>query len=259
MLSHLKSQTQQTVSPQFWAWMARCWWQLSPLARQSRQQLRQFKNKHRGERCFIIGNGPSLKRTDLSYLKPEFTFGLNRIYLLFDQIGFQTTYHVTVNRLVVEQFASEIKGVDCPKFVSWHNRDLVGSAENMTFILQKEHPDFYTDIENGLWDGTTVTYVALQLAYYMGFDPVILIGVDHYFKAQGEPHKTVTSQTDDHDHFAPNYFGSGTQWQLPDLATSERAYQLAKTQYERDNREVVDATVDGKLQLFRKVAYHSLF
>ncbi len=39
-------------------------------------------NIHHGQRCFIIGNGPSLQRTDLTKLKDEFTFGMNRIYLV---------------------------------------------------------------------------------------------------------------------------------------------------------------------------------
>jgi hypothetical protein len=57
----------------------------SPLRRQSMRRLAALKDVHRGERCFIIGNGPSLKKTDLSRLSGEFTFGMNRFYLLFDE------------------------------------------------------------------------------------------------------------------------------------------------------------------------------
>ena len=60
------------------------------------------------DRCFILGNGPSLKKTNLALLENEYTFGLNRIYLLFDQLGFSTTYYVAVNHLVIEQCANEI-------------------------------------------------------------------------------------------------------------------------------------------------------
>ena len=41
--------------------------------------------------------------TDLSLLRNEFTFGLNRIYLMFSALGFQTSCLVSVNDLVVEQ------------------------------------------------------------------------------------------------------------------------------------------------------------
>ena len=79
-------------------------WQ-NPVWMESVQRVRAYRNKHEGRRCFILGTGPSLKKTDLSLLKNEFTFGLNRIYLLFDELKFNTTYYVAVNNLVIEQCA----------------------------------------------------------------------------------------------------------------------------------------------------------
>lgn len=55
------------------------------------------------------------------------------------------------------------------------------------------------------------------------------------------------------------YFGTGFRWQLPDLQASERAYSLARQRFELGGRRVLDATVDGKLQVFEKVSYASLF
>ena len=110
-----------------------------------------------------------------------------------------------------------------------------------------------------VWEGATVTYVALQLAYFMGFDPVILIGVDHSFKSKGKANSTVVSQGDDPDHFHAGYFGKGFRWQLPDLDTSEVGYAMARQAYEADGRQVLDATVGGQLQVFDKVDYNSLF
>jgi len=218
-----------------------------------------LKDKHQGERCFIIGNGPSLRNTDLLLLKDEVTFGLNRIYLLFDQLGFATTYYVAVNRLVIEQCAHEIVRLPCPKFISWHARDLIDFTVDMMFLHSRSGTRFYTDITEGVWEGATVTYVAMQIAYYLGFQRVILIGVDHSYATKGEPHTTVVSQGDDPNHFDPRYFGKGFRWQLPDLKTSELAYRIAKDQFERANREIIDATVGGKLQVLRKVDYHTLF
>jgi hypothetical protein len=99
----------------------------------------------------------------------------------------------------------------------------------------------------------------MQIAYYMGFAKVILTGVDHSFTTKGEPHATVLSVGDDPNHFDPDYFGKGIRWQLPDLETSELAYRLAKYQFEIDNRELFDATVDGSLRVFPKVDYQTLF
>ncbi len=105
-----------------------------------------------------------------------------------------------------------------------------------------------------------MTYTAMQIAYYLGFQRIILVGVDHSFKTtKGEPGSPVVSQGDDPNHFDPQYFGKGFRWLLPDLEMSELAYRIAKYQFERANREIVDATIGGKLQVFRKVDYRSLF
>ena len=71
--------------------------------------------------------------------------------------------------------------------------------------------------------------------------------------------KTITSEGDDPNHFNAQYFGKGFRWQLPDLDTSEVGYHMAKYHYEKAGRKVVDATVGGKLQVFPKVDYNTLF
>lgn len=236
-------------------------WRIHPKAVVSRSRLRTYKDIHKGQRCFIIGNGPSLKNTDLSLLKNEFTFGLNRIYLLFDEIGFATTYHVTVNKLVLEQTTDEISNLSIPSFISWDARDVVKFRHNMMFLkrVYKDGPRFFTNIKEGVWQGATVTYVAMQIAYFMGFQKVILVGVDHNFTTQGKPHTTVVSPGDDPNHFSPHYFGKGFRWQLPDLETSELAYRIADYQFRFSGREIVDATIGGKLDIFPKVDYGTLF
>jgi hypothetical protein len=60
---------------------------LHPWRLESIKRLRTYKDIHRGKRCFIIGNGPSLNQLDLTLLKNEYTFGMNRIYMAFpDQL-----------------------------------------------------------------------------------------------------------------------------------------------------------------------------
>jgi hypothetical protein len=233
---------------------------LHPWRRESILRLREYKNRHQGERCIIIGNGPSLKKMDLSLLRNEITFGMNRIYLLFPQLGFSTTYYVSVNSLVIEQCAQDIRDLTVPQFLSWRSRAFVTLSENTMFLhTTYTGPKFAKDIRKRVWEGATVTYVALQLAFYMGFQQVILIGVDHNFSSKGKPNTTIVSQGDDLDHFDSKYFGKGFRWQLPDLDTSELAYRLAKKTYEENGREVLDATIGGKLDVFQKIDFYSLF
>jgi hypothetical protein len=228
--------------------------------RQSIRQLRRLQDIHAGKRCFIIGNGPSLRQTELAKLRNEYTFGLNRIYLLFPELGFQTTYFVSINDLVLEQCAAEIKALPMPKFLTWRAHRFFGPGPDTNFLYTTyTGPGFSRRATGRLWEGATVTYVALQLAFHMGFEQVILVGVDHNFTSRGQANQTVTSEGDDPNHFAPDYFGKGFRWQLPDLDTSEKAYRLAKQAYEKAGRQVLDATVGGKLTVFPKVEYSSLF
>jgi hypothetical protein len=231
-----------------------------PWRKASIRSLATYKDVHAGKRCFIIGNGTSLKQTDLTRLEGEFTFGMNRIYLAFPELGFPTSYYLSVNSLVIEQCAADIRALPIPKFLSWRSHPLIQPTEDMTFLhTTYTGPKFARDARGRLWEGATVTYVALQLAYHMGFTQVILIGVDHNYTTQGKPNTTVVSQGDDPNHFNASYFGKGFRWQLPDLATSERAYQMARQAYGEADRQVLDATVGGKLTIFPKVAYNSLF
>ena len=233
---------------------------LHPWRKESIKRIRKFHNIHSGERCFIIGNGPSLKDTDLMLLKNEFTFGMNRLYLAFPEMGFSTTYYVSMNDLVVEQCAGDIARLGIPKFLSWRARRWITPDEHTQFIYSTyTGAKFSKNLTRRVWESATVTYVSLQLAYYMGFSTVILIGVDHNFVTQGTPNTTITSQGDDPNHFSPGYFGKGFRWQLPDLETSEIGYSMAREAFEADNRQVLDATVNGKLMIFPKVEYTSLF
>jgi hypothetical protein len=259
-LDNLKRYFHKLVGEQWFYRLGFYWLRTRPIYRISVERMRKYKDFHRGQRCFIIGNGPSLRTMDLTPLASEFTFGLNRIYLMFEKLGFATSYYVIINKLVVQQCADEIlTKVPSPKFVSYDARHWIKSVPDLMFLYCREGPRFYEDITHGVWQGATVTYIAMQLAYYMGFQKVILIGVDHNYKEKGRPNETVVSQGEDPNHFDPGYFGKGFKWQLPDLATSEVAYRMAKTQYEGAGREIVDATAGGKLDVFTKVDYESLF
>ena len=241
---------------------------LHPWRRTAIERLKSIKNIHKGKRAFIIGNGPSLKQTDLHQLQGEITFGMNRIYLMFPELGFCTTYLSVVNDLVIEQTAADLAALEIPKFITWRSRRFFDAAQfngakyaNLPTFLHTTYdsPSFSTDVRGRVWEGATVSYVTMQLAFHMGFDEVILIGVDHNYTTTGKPNTTITSEGDDPNHFSSQYFGKGFRWQLPDLETSEIAYRMARKTYENAGRKIIDATVGGKLTIFEKVDYNTLF
>lgn len=228
-------------------------WYLTEDGRRSRAVLAGLRGRHAGERCIIVGNGPSLNRMDLSVLNGETTFGMNRIYMGLKRFGFTPSYYVCVNDLVFDQYAGEIAALPGPKFLSWRNRRRFEDTTDTAFLRSSApRQPFATDVCEEIWEGATVTYVALQLAYHMGFRQVVLIGVDHRFQVDGAPHAEQVAAGPDTNHFDAGYFAAGTRWNLPDLATSEMAYRQAKAAFETDGRQVIDATVDGALTVFRK-------
>ena len=217
----------------------------------------QLKNKHDGERVFILANGPSLKKVDFSLLKENFSIGLNRIYLLEKEVGFLPDYLVVVNDLVLSQFSDDLNFLETNKFFpfKYKNKFHENRGKNYFFSPSLSINDgFSKNFSDVVYTGGTVTFVALQLAFFLGFKEVILLGLDHDFVEKGIPNKTeIRSQDVDQSHFHPEYFPKGVKWQLPDLVRSEIAYSLAKEFYEKHGRSIVDATEGGKCEIFKKV------
>lgn len=238
-------------------------WEFFHLARKNKECIQGFKDIHAGKRCFIVANGPSLLKTNLDFLANEFTFGMNRIYLNFERSSFRPTYLVTVNELILEQCANEIAQLDMPKFLNWNRRSYYGNLDSKTFFLKSKmtiSDSFQYDLTRPMVVGATVTFVTLQLAYYMGFKKAILIGLDHNYTDKGIPSKTETRTSEqDESHFHAQYFPKGFKWQLPDLLRSEIEFEIARKSFEANKREVLDATIGGKCQVFEKVDYLSLF
>lgn len=193
---------------------------------------------------------------DLSILKDEYTFGLNRIYLLFEKMGFETSYLVTTNGLVLKQFADDLQQVKSLKLFNWLHHDLYQIDSNTVFLCAKPGPTITGNIVNGYYLGAgSVTNLALEAAFYMGFSEVILIGVDHTYREQGQGGVPVVSKGEDRNHFSPDYFGKGIVWQLPNYETMEHGYRQNRRLFEKSNRIVVDATFGGELDIFPKVSF----
>jgi hypothetical protein len=227
--------------------------------RQAREILEPMRGKYKGCRAIIIGNGPSLRNTNLGLLKDEYTFGLNRIYLLFDELGFDTTFYVCVKDLVLEQFKEEIEPLNSLKFIDWKiGHKLLKDQSRTVFVPRVSSDVFQKDILKGWDNGFTVTFVAMQIAYYLGFSQVILIGVDHSFSTKGPNTREVVSEGEDPNHFSPVYFGKGVRWALPNMEGMETMYRRAGDAFEKDGRVMLDATVGGKLTVFPKVTLEEI-
>ena len=123
-----------------------------------------LKGKFNNKRCVIIGNGPSLNKIDLSLLKNEYTFGLNRIYLLFEKMGFQTDFLVSINRFVIDQFHAEMTSTSSKKFFHYKYKNLINDSK-ASFVAQSIYgPSYFANPDKGFLSYSgSVTFLAVQL------------------------------------------------------------------------------------------------
>lgn len=234
--------------------LERLLWDLHPESWSSRRKFRQCRDSHSGEKAVILCNGPSLLRADLSSLKKVYTFGLNKINLLYPETNFRPDCIVAVNPYVIRQNRDYYNETEIPLYLdSCALKSRIKNRKNITFLHLTRINRFARDCSMSVSLGGTVTFVAMQIAFHMGFNEVALIGCDHHFEDLGPPGAVVKSGEADRNHFSKDYFADGQQWQLPDLARSEEGYRLAKRVFEAHGRRIVNATDGGRLEIFKRM------
>ena len=236
-------------------------------------RIKKLKNLHKGKRAFILGNGPSLNKCDLSLLKNEITFGVNGIYLNYENMGFYPTYYVVEDKLVAEDRADSINSFQGPDYKFFGNylkaygieddQDTLWLNVRFNYNEYSGFPHFSKNILRMVWVGGTVSYLCMQIAYYMGFDEIYLIGFDHDYKipdhSQIIENSHILSRGDDPNHFHPDYFGNGYRWHDPQVERMGRAYSKALKYFSDDQRKIGNATIGGKLEIFDRANYYELF
>lgn len=226
-----------------------------------KEQIQSFHNAQQGKRAFVIGNGPSLLKTDPRRLmkRGDVTFAANNIFLLD---GFEPTYYTAIDRVLTQDRAEQINALPWTKFFP---HLVSGWITNGVFLKasQRDWPEaFSTDISECLEIDFTVTFSLLQIALYMGCNPVYLIGVDHTYtideRKQVQEGRIITSLDDDPNHFHPGYFGKGYRWTSPPMEKLEACYQLAAEAYQTQGRELYNATAGGALEVVPRVNFEDL-
>ncbi len=273
-------------------------------ARRILSDLTPFKDLHKGRRCFIMGNGPSLNKMDLELLKDDIVFGMNSCFLLFDRISWRPKYWVCIDTQVIPDRARAFRKMheECPEMVMFLPNLLVEhqpggditlttkfvpQGKNRHFFRQKPHSEplpcgaFSEDINDYVVTAYTVSITALQIAYYMGFDPAYLIGCDTSYavldsvKREGakvsigrpgtdEARKQMeafltSTRDDDPNHFDPRYFGKGRKWHAPCPDKMIWHYEQVAAFAKKRGWTVKNATVEGALEVFERVQFESLF
>ena len=203
------------------------------------------------DEVIIVCNGPSLNEVDLSRLKFP-CIAMNKIDLIFDKTTWRPKLVVVNNGLVIRQNRDAFNESSVP--VVADVKGLFLGLKTPYFFLPHFKREFSTDFQRWVGTAGTVTYTALQLAYYLGFKKVHIIGMDHnYFGHDTAKSKSSieTFEGDDVNHFHPDYF-KNELWGTPNLYVSERGYKNALKVFEESGGSIVDRTTGGKCNIFPK-------
>ncbi len=250
------------------ALLRRLWWRLryyaltngKPLTANDRR-IRGYHDHYRGQTAVLMGNGPTLNKVDFDLIKNLPTFGVNAIYLKRDEMGFLPTHYLVEDVFVAEDRAEEIDALAGPTkwFGNYLRYTLKGDHDTLWMNVSVSYGNFadfpYWSSNAGriIYCGGTVSYLAMQLAYYMGFRRLILVGFDHHYVVPDDAEVSGTqilSHGGDPNHFDQTYFGQGKRWHVPMVERMEIAYEKAHKFWLQDGREIINATAGGALEVF---------
>jgi hypothetical protein len=222
------------------------------------KELAVYKDMHKGKRCFVIGNGPSLCAEDLDKLKcsGEITFASNNIFYIYNQTQWRPSYYVATD--IDDRMKDYIKSNgDDSFFITAYSycNDFKFDNVNHISMINKINEDFdisfSDDITVGVVSGKTVTYAMLQIACYMGFSEIYLLGVDFTWGENGND-----------THFCKGYDGKDNYFRTQAVKYEEEiynAYICARNFAEKNNIKIYNATRGGKLEVFPRIDFDSLF
>jgi len=238
------------------------------------KKVKRFKDIHRGESCFIIGNGPSLTADDLNKIKKLVSFSSNRINLFLEETKWKPHYYTIIDPPMTTNFFDEVYNMKKKQMFivvldNSFNALKKHFSKDCIFLRRYfEHeknglPKFSEDLSKKTHTSGTVTYVNIQLATYMGFKKIYLIGVDNNYAINKQKDGSIQINKDliGKDYFKESYYKSNENAkQVPiNIYAMTQAYFSAKKYCDQKGIKIYNATRGGKLEVFPRVNFDDLF
>ena len=242
------------------------------LLKNNTEEFKKLKGKYAGKRCFIIGNGPSLTVDDLNKLKNEITFGSNRIFTIYGKTDWRPTFYANQDQVVLENMLSELGDTVSQSqltFLSAHNYSICSEqlkyVDNVLWMAKRFLPPhnsryrFSPDASKEVIEGVTITYTCMQIAAYMGFSEIYLLGIDHNYPIEIDDDGNIIKNDDSVKAYFGDAMVSMSDINLPKVVEMTRAY-ISAEKYSRENGfRIYNATRGGKLEVFQRVDFDALF
>jgi len=193
-------------------------------------KLEDLHNEYSG-RAWLIGNGPSLRETSLESLKDEYSFGVNMIHLYYPCTTWRPTFYVSTSTL-----ADRYRGVANQAQIAFMPESVPGNYVKLNI----HEGDWSDDISQGISKWATVMFATMQIAIYLGFNPLYLLGCDLDYEAE------QTHMVPDHPVVPPDKIEQENRNQY-------KAHQIAKENCDRLGIEVINCTPGGMLDMYPRM------
>ena len=231
--------------------------------------IKSLKDSHKGEKCFIIGNGPSLSADDLNRIHDSGipTFAMNRVFKFFPQTKWRPTYYISEDILILKDTVSDVEQIPAkfkfiPVNLNWFEGIDVKDAQYFWMDYTSEMKDTFglsLDCAHSVRCRGTVTTTCIQFAIYMGFTEIYLLGIDHNYSKSIDMNGNVVEDKSVKDYFVDNYDSDIKDQVVHDM----RAPTLAFCDIEQLSRKlgtfrVYNATRGGKLEVFERVNFDKI-
>ncbi len=212
------------------------------------RKLKEYKGKHEGERCFIIGTGPSLRMDDLEKIKGEVSFSVNSIVLSFPDTTWRPTYYAIGDSFGYEKLKDAIREAKMPTVFCGISTKLMTPKMDISFIPYpvnlldhgKMIPNHITKFSGNSfivnYSGHSITYNVMELAVYMGFKEIVLLGIDCDYSKSVNHIKAYSVQTD-----------------MNAAYLMRESYKVARKWTDAHGVKILNATRNAKLDVFERV------
>lgn len=237
---------------------------------ENKKQLALMMNSHLGERCFVVCNGPSLKTEDLDMISENkvYSIGINYISRIYDKTkwrpdllirnerGLPSKQHIAVNRIKESALILKNKRDYLTSKFFPGNKVYASIDGNRKYL---DTPKFSVDASKILYSVGTSTYLALEMAYHLGFREIYIIGCDMSYAVNLAKDGTIYYNKE-----GKNYFFEDDNSIPKDIYPNPTWEQIVALDFaDKFSREngfrIYNATRGGCCESFERVDFDSLF
>ena len=231
--------------------------------------IRSLRNKYKGAACFVIGNGPSLLPEDLDKLSDAgmICFGVNRIYHIFQYTTWRPTYYLCLDSYLA---AAEIESIrhagDFPKFINYDTHRLGRKKEDQIYYMCSHRKFPINPMKNtakmlsndpAIYTQKMATIVsnAIELAVYMGFSTIYLLGVDNNYTLKQVNGKVYKDPNVKESYFKGMKVSNSKVPSVQNVEYMNSTFEICKEFADEHYVKIYNATRGGKLEMFERVDF----